>query len=68
MTVDRRVAAYRQRMRASGLRPVQLWVPDVRAPEFADVARRECEAINATDPQEDIFEFLEETAAAWDDE
>ena len=26
---------YRERMRAKGLRPVQLWLPDTRSPEFA---------------------------------
>jgi hypothetical protein len=26
----KRMAAYRRRMRAAGLRPVQLWVPDTR--------------------------------------
>ena len=31
-----RMASYRQRMRAAGLRPVQIWVPDSRAPDFAE--------------------------------
>ncbi|MGH9291402.1 MAG: antitoxin MazE-like protein, partial [Acidimicrobiales bacterium] len=30
----RRVAEHRARLRAQGLRPVQIWVPDVRAPGF----------------------------------
>jgi hypothetical protein len=29
-----RVQAHRDRLRAQGLRPVQIWVPDVRTPEF----------------------------------
>ncbi|WP_419757805.1 antitoxin MazE family protein [Acidisoma sp.] len=32
-----RMASYRARMRADGLRPVQLWVPDTRAPEFVEI-------------------------------
>jgi hypothetical protein len=43
--------AYRERMRAKGLRPVQLWVPDTRTPEFAAEARRQSLAI-ANSPTE----------------
>lgn len=39
--VRRRVAAHRERLRSQGLRPVQIWVPDVRAPEFAVEAHRQ---------------------------
>jgi hypothetical protein len=39
--VRQRVAAHRARMRRQGLRPVQIWVPDVRAPEFAAEAHRQ---------------------------
>ena len=37
--------AYRERMRAKGLRPIQLWVPDTRAPEFAAEAHRQSLAV-----------------------
>ena len=43
--------AYRERMRAKGLRPVQLWLPDTRTPEFAEKARKEMIAI-ANSPTE----------------
>jgi hypothetical protein len=36
-----RVAAHRQRLRREGLRPVQIWVPDVRIPGFAAEAHRQ---------------------------
>ena len=36
-----KVRAYRQRMRAKGLRLVQMWLPDTRTPEFAAEARRQ---------------------------
>jgi hypothetical protein len=32
------------RKRAQGLRPVQIWVPDVRAPGFAEELTRQCRA------------------------
>jgi hypothetical protein len=37
----RSVQLYRARMRQSGLRLVQLWVPDTRAPGFAEECRRQ---------------------------
>jgi hypothetical protein len=36
-----KVRAHRERLRAQGLRPIQIWVPDVRAPGFAKEARRQ---------------------------
>lgn len=31
----------RERLRAQGLRPIQIWVPDVRSPRFTSEARRQ---------------------------
>lgn len=42
-TVRQRVADHRARLRRQGLRPVQIWVPDVRAPGFAAEAHRQSE-------------------------
>jgi len=39
--VRQRVADHRARLRRQGLRPVQIWVPDVRAPGFAAEAHRQ---------------------------
>ncbi len=36
-----KVRAHRERLRRQGLRPIQLWVPDVRTPEFAAEAHRQ---------------------------
>nr|WP_244600215.1 antitoxin MazE family protein [Blastochloris tepida] len=47
------MASYRQRMRAAGLRPVQIWVPDTRAPDFAEKCRRQARAVAADDPAGD---------------
>lgn len=40
-SVSARVGAHRERLRAQGLRPIQIWVPDVRAPGFTKEARRQ---------------------------
>jgi hypothetical protein len=55
----KRMANYRQRMRAAGLRPVQIWVPDSRAPKFVAVCRRQARAVAASDPAGDeIMRFV----------
>lgn len=42
MRVAERVQKYRVSMRAAGLRPVQIWVPDTRRAGFASECRRQC--------------------------
>jgi hypothetical protein len=37
----RKVQAHRERLRAQGLRPIQIWVPDTRSPSFAAAASRQ---------------------------
>ncbi|HEX8802483.1 MAG TPA: antitoxin MazE family protein, partial [Terriglobales bacterium] len=36
-----KVRAYRKRLRQQGLRPIQIWVPDVSSPGFAKQAHRQ---------------------------
>ena len=40
-----KVSAHRARLRKQGLRPIQIWVPDVRSPAFATEARRQSLAV-----------------------
>lgn len=40
-----KVRAHRTRLRALGLRPIQVWVPDVRTASFAARARRQSLAV-----------------------
>ncbi len=40
-----KVRAHRKRLRQQGLRPVQIWVPDVRSPAFVAEARRQSRAV-----------------------
>jgi hypothetical protein len=50
---------YRQRMRAAGLRPVHIWVPDTRAPDFVEICHRQSRAVAAHDPAgEEIMRFV----------
>lgn len=43
------VKAARETLRAQGLRPIVVWVPDTRAPGFAEEARRQS-ALAAASP------------------
>ena len=40
-----KVRAHRQRLREQGLRPIQIWVPDVRSPAFKAEAHRQSLAV-----------------------
>ena len=40
-----KVRVHRAKLRALGLRPIQIWVPDVRKPGFAAKARRQSLAV-----------------------
>jgi hypothetical protein len=40
-----KVRLHRERLRAQGLRPVQIWVPDVRARSFVTAARKQSTAV-----------------------
>jgi hypothetical protein len=55
LTTREKVKAHRERLRAQGLRPIQIWVPDVRSPHFAAEARRQSLAIaNSADDGDDL--------------
>jgi hypothetical protein len=61
-TISDRVGKYRARLRAAGLRPVQLWLPDTRRRGFRAACRRESLMLQ-NDPQEaDILAWIERAA------
>jgi Protein of unknown function (DUF3018) len=62
--VAARVQAYRARLRAQGLRPVQIWVPDIRTPEFAGEAKRQSEAVAASEQAAQDQAFIDQVS--WD--
>lgn len=43
-----KVREHRERLRSQGLRPIQIWVPDVRAPSFRSEAHRQSQAVAAS--------------------
>jgi len=40
-----KVRAHRKRLRQQGLRPIQIWVPDMRSPAFVREAHRQSLAV-----------------------
>lgn len=49
-SVRLKVSEHRERLRRQGLRPIQIWVPDVRSPGFRTEAHRQSLAV-ADSPQ-----------------
>jgi hypothetical protein len=59
-----KVSAHRARLRAQGLKPVQIWLPDVRSPAFKAEAERQARLV-AMDPHEAETMAFIEAAADW---
>ena len=58
-SVVERVREHRQRLRAQGLRPIQIWVPDVRSPEFASQAHQQSLAVATSSAADDDQAFVD---------
>ena len=59
-SVSVRVQRRRNALRAAGLRPVQIWVPDTRKPGFAEECRRQSLAAARADAADhDLDAFLD---------
>jgi hypothetical protein len=54
-----KVRAHRERLRRQGLRPIQIWVPDVRAPSFRKAAHRQSLAVAKSGHAEEDQDFIE---------
>ncbi|MDP2833425.1 MAG: antitoxin MazE family protein [Pseudomonadota bacterium] len=59
-SVTDRVGKHREGLRAAGLRPVQIWVPDVRRPGFAEECRRQSSLAAAADHRDvELMAFMD---------
>jgi len=54
-----KVRAHRERLRRQGLRPIQIWVPDVRSPEFQTEARRQSLLVALSSREREDQEFVD---------
>lgn len=65
--VNARVQRHRSVLRAAGLRPVQIWVPDTRRPDFAEECRRQCLLAGQSDVADAALQaFMDEALAELD--
>ncbi|WP_083218726.1 antitoxin MazE family protein [Bradyrhizobium icense] len=62
-----KVREHRERLRRQGLRPIQIWVPDVRAPAFRSAAHRQSLAVAASSHGRDDQAFIDSVSAFSDD-
>jgi hypothetical protein len=58
-TTAERVREYRARLRSQGLRPIQIWVPDVRSPEFCEQAHVQSVSVAASGHAADDQAFID---------
>ena len=62
-----KVRRHRERLRAQGLRPIQIWVPDVRAPSFRSEAHRQSLAVATSAHAYEDQAFID-AVSDWGDE
>ena len=61
-TPSEKMRDYRARLRAAGLRPEQIWVPDIHAENFAEEARRQSLLVSNRSSEADALDFIETAA------
>ena len=61
-----RTAAYRSKMRAQGMRMIQLWLPDARSPKYRAAVDRQLRLL-AQSAQEKRDQAFVESITEWND-
>lgn len=57
-----RVRKHREALRAAGLRPIQIWVPDTRRRGFAAECRRQSLSLRGDPLEHETLQWLEKVA------
>ncbi len=60
--VNLRVQKHRDALRMAGLRPVQIWVPDTRRPNFEKQCRKQCKLVAKADLEDVEFQHFMDAA------
>lgn len=66
LSASEKTAKFRERLRAQGLRPIQIWVPDVRSKTLAEEVRRQSLRVSRKD-ESDLMDDLDTAAAQTED-
>lgn len=61
-TVEDQLYREHPEMRAKGLRPKVVWVPDTETPEFRDELNRQLVAIRNSPGEKEILDWIEQVA------
>ena len=61
-SISARVQKHRAALRESGLRPLQIWVPDTRRPGFAEECRRQSQLVQNDVHEQETIDWLEAAA------
>lgn len=64
-SISMRVQKHRDGLRASGLRPIQIWVPDTRKKGFLDECHRQSRVLENDQQEKENLEWLD---SVFDDE
>lgn len=68
-SVAARVQKHRIALRAAGLRPIQIWVPDTRRPGFAEECRRQAQVVAQADMADrSLMDFMDAALLDLDDD
>jgi hypothetical protein len=60
-SVVHRVKQHRNGLRAAGLRPLQIWVPDVRRPGFSEECKRQSKLAEQADLADiELLDFIDD--------
>lgn len=60
VSINARVQKHRDALRMAGLRPIQIWVPDTRRPDFAAECRRQSQIASQADLDDsELQDFLD---------
>lgn len=62
--IAQQVRKHRDALRAAGLRPVQIWVPDTSRPGFAEESRRQSRLVAAADASDPELNAILDAALA----
>lgn len=57
-----RMQRHRANLKAQGMRPVQIWVPDTRSAQFAAECRRQSALLNADPHERETLDWIEHAA------
>ena len=55
----KKVRTHRAKLRAQGLRPIQIWVPDVNDPKIREQIKREARLIAQSGSEKDDLAFID---------